>query len=191
MFFLSWFYISGSVIISCGPLNDFLLCFKKYLTLFHLAMSSRVKSKGYLRWNSAFRIKHLYGHLWITGKKQTNEQKKSTTTTKKNLLGWLCICLCLQKQREECFKTQCDQQQNKMIVVSLRPTATSQETDRPEAAPRMSMQRLTEPAKEPDAAVRNRTNGLQFGVCFLWLASAAPVTPFSRLISKIWCEEFQ
>lgn len=54
------------------------------------------------------------------------------------------------------FKTQCEQRQNKMIAVSPSPTATSQETDKPEAALWMSMQRLTEPAMEPDAAVKQR-----------------------------------
>lgn len=70
-------------------------------------------------------------------------------------------------RRKNFLEIQRDEQRNKMIVVSLSPTATSQETDRIEAAPRTSTQRLTEPAKEPDAAVRGRKNGPQFGVCFL------------------------
>ena len=94
-------------------------------------------------------------------------------------------------RKKNFFKTQRDQQKDKMIVVNLSPAAAPREAGRPGAAPKTSMQRLTEPAKEPDAAVRDRKNGLRVGVCFLWLASAASVTPFSRFISKIWYEEFQ
>ena len=94
-------------------------------------------------------------------------------------------------RKKNFFKTQRDKQKDKMIVVNLSPAAAPREAGRPGAAPKTSMQRLTEPAKEPDAAVRDRKNGLRVGVCFLWLASAASVTPFSRFISKIWYEEFQ
>lgn len=60
----------------------------------------------------------------------------------------------LQKQKEKRLQDPGDQQQNEMIAVRPSLTVTSQETDRPKAVPRMSTQRLTEAAKEPDAAVR-------------------------------------
>lgn len=92
------------------------------------------------------------------------------THTHTHIVEWALCMIHSLGRRKNFFKTQHDQQQkkiNKLIVVNLSPAAASQEANRPEAAPKTSKQRLTEPAEEPDAAVRDRKNGPRLGVCFL------------------------